>query len=57
MSLWKVSDEATRLFMTEFYENWQKKGMSKRVAFETAQKEIRKEYKEPYYWVIFVMIE
>ena len=57
MSLWKVSDDATQLLMTKFYENWQKKGMDKRKAFETAQKEIRKQYKEPYYWGAFVMIE
>ncbi|MCS7078228.1 MAG: CHAT domain-containing protein [Bacteroidia bacterium] len=57
MSLWKVNDEATQLLMTRFYENWQKKGMTKRKAFETAQKEIRKWYKEPYYWGAFVMIE
>ncbi|MDW8302931.1 MAG: CHAT domain-containing tetratricopeptide repeat protein [Bacteroidia bacterium] len=57
MSLWKVNDEATQLLMTKFYENWQKKGMSKRRAFETAQKSLRKQYKEPYYWGAFVMIE
>ncbi len=57
MSLWKVNDEATQSLMTKFYENWQKKKMDKRVAFETAQKEIRKEYKEPYYWGAFVIIE
>jgi CHAT domain-containing protein len=57
MSLWKVSDEATQLLMTEFYQNWQKKGMDKRKAFETAQKKVRKQYKEPYYWGAFVMIE
>ncbi|MDW8347452.1 MAG: CHAT domain-containing protein, partial [Bacteroidia bacterium] len=57
MSLWKVNDEATQLLMTKFYENWQKKGMPKRKAFEAAQKEIRKQYKEPYYWGAFVMIE
>jgi CHAT domain-containing protein/Flp pilus assembly protein TadD len=57
MSLWKVSDEATQLLMTKFYENWQKKGMDKRKAFETAQKDLRKQYKEPYYWGAFVMIE
>ncbi len=57
MSLWKVSDDATQLLMTKFYENWQKKGMDKRKAFETAQKDIRKQYKEPYYWGAFVMIE
>ncbi|MCS7078049.1 MAG: CHAT domain-containing protein [Bacteroidia bacterium] len=57
MSLWKVNDEATQLLMTKFYENWQKKGMLKRKAFETAQKDIRKRYREPYYWGAFVMIE
>jgi len=57
MSLWKVNDEATQLLMTKFYENWQKKGMDKRKAFETAQKNLRKQYKEPYYWGAFVMIE
>ncbi|MCS7076860.1 MAG: CHAT domain-containing protein [Bacteroidia bacterium] len=57
MSLWKVNDEATQLLMTKFYENWQKNGMPKRKAFEMAQKEIRKQYKEPYYWGSFVMIE
>jgi len=57
MSLWKVNDEATHLLMTKFYENWQKRGMDKRKAFETAQKDLRKQYKEPYYWGAFVMIE
>ncbi|MCS7076684.1 MAG: CHAT domain-containing protein [Bacteroidia bacterium] len=57
MSLWKVNDEATQLLMTKFYENWQKKSMPKRKAFEAAQKETRKQYKEPYYWGAFVMIE
>jgi len=57
MSLWKVSDEATQLLMTEFYQNWQKKEMDKRKAFEMAQKTVRSKYKEPYYWGAFVMIE
>jgi len=57
MSLWKVNDEATQLLMTKFYENWQKKGIDKRTAFETAQKDLRKQFKEPYYWGAFVMIE
>ncbi|MDW8302832.1 MAG: tetratricopeptide repeat protein [Bacteroidia bacterium] len=57
MSLWKVNDEATQLLMTKFYENWQKKGMPKRKAFEVAQKQIRKHYKQPYYWGAFVMVE
>ncbi|MDW8348118.1 MAG: CHAT domain-containing tetratricopeptide repeat protein [Bacteroidia bacterium] len=57
MSLWKVNDEATQLLMTKFYENWQKKGISERAAFEIAQREVRNQYREPYYWGAFVMIE
>ncbi|MCS7028993.1 MAG: tetratricopeptide repeat protein [Bacteroidia bacterium] len=57
MSLWKINDEATQLLMAKFYENWQKKAMPKREAFELAQKEVRQQYKEPYYWGAFVMIE
>lgn len=57
MSLWKVHDEAAQILMTKFYENWQKKRMSKQKAFKVAQKQVRKQYKEPYYWGAFVMVE
>lgn len=57
MSLWKVSDEATRRLMTEFYQNWRTKGMDKRQAFETAQATLRKHYPAPFYWGAFVLIE
>jgi CHAT domain-containing protein len=57
MSLWKVSDAATQRLMNEFYQNWHRKGMGKRQAFEAAQATLRKEYPEPYYWAAFVLIE
>ncbi|MCC5945010.1 MAG: CHAT domain-containing protein [Bernardetiaceae bacterium] len=55
MSLWKVSDEATQLLMTEFYRNLLS-GKSKREAFKAAQLALKQKYPEPYYWGAFVMI-
>jgi tetratricopeptide (TPR) repeat protein len=55
ISLWKVDDEATQKLMTLFYEEWLKSG-KKRAAFESAQKQLRLHYKEPFYWGAFVMI-
>jgi len=54
MSLWKVNDKATQVFMTQFYENWLSGGMSKQEAFKKAQEWLRsrkdKDYSSPYYW-------
>ena len=55
MSLWKVHDEATQLLMTEFYTNWIVKKQSKCEAFRNAQKVVREQYVEPYYWAGFIM--
>jgi CHAT domain-containing protein len=41
--------------MSSFYKNWVM-GMTKREAFNLAQKEVRTEFKEPYYWGAFVMV-
>ncbi|MCU0444606.1 MAG: tetratricopeptide repeat protein [Microscillaceae bacterium] len=56
MSLWTVSDEATKDLMTLFYENWITKNQPKRQAFNNAQKELKKKFPEPYYWGAFVMV-
>lgn len=56
MSLWKVSDEATKDLMTYFYENWITKKQEKREAFTSAQKQVRVKYPSPYYWGAFVMV-
>ncbi|MCC5946076.1 MAG: CHAT domain-containing protein [Bernardetiaceae bacterium] len=55
MSLWKVSDEATQLLMSEFYKNLLS-GKSKREAFKDAQFSLKAKYPEPYFWGAFVMV-
>lgn len=56
MSLWQVPDQATQELMTVFYENWLG-GMEIRAALQKAQKQMRKKYKEPYYWAGFILVE
>ncbi len=55
MSLWKVDDQATQKLMTLFYENLAA-GKDIRDSFSSAQRALRREYKEPYYWGAFVLI-
>jgi CHAT domain-containing protein/tetratricopeptide (TPR) repeat protein len=55
MSLWSVSDEATMELMTLFYTNYAKTG-NKADAFNTAIKQLKTKYKEPFYWGAFVML-
>jgi CHAT domain-containing protein/Flp pilus assembly protein TadD len=55
-SLWPVSDEGTRLLMTEFY-NELYKGLSPRDALRNAQKfMLDSEWNHPYYWAAFVVV-
>lgn len=59
MSLWKVHDDATALFMQTFYENLLS-GKSKRDSFAAAQMALRehRDYgKDPYYWAGFIMLD
>lgn len=59
LSLWKVDDEATKILMSKFYEEWIKKGKTKRAAFRTAQEYLRgykETYQHPYYWGAFQLI-
>ena len=54
-SLWKVSDEATRRLMVQFYEYWVE-SRDVRTAFKQAQQELRKTYPHPFYWGAFVVL-
>lgn len=60
MSLWKVDDNATRIWMTEFYKNLFS-GKTKQEAFRIAQRRLRDmengKYNDPDYWASFVMLD
>lgn len=56
MSLWKVSDEATSRLMQLFYDNWLG-GMEKHEAFAFAQRKLKEEKPNPYFWAAFVMLD
>ncbi|HEY9820721.1 MAG TPA: CHAT domain-containing protein, partial [Candidatus Sericytochromatia bacterium] len=57
-SLWVVSDEATAMLMTTFYEELAKNQATKAEALRRAQLTIlqNKEFAHPYYWAPFVMV-
>lgn len=59
MSLWKVDDEATSLFMTEFYRNLLIHKMPIRNALQHAQIYLRKQkrFSKPYYWAGWLLLE
>lgn len=50
-SLWTVDDEATYKLMTYFYKNLQ--NMNKRDALAAAQRKLKTDYPNPYYWSAF----
>lgn len=55
MSLWKVSDEATNLFMQYFYQSYLN-SRNKKQAFLSAQVKLREKYSSPYFWGAFVLV-
>lgn len=61
MSLWKVDDDATQLFMTRFYENYLSRKMTKSESLKDAQQYVRTFdggiYKEPAYWAAFILLD
>ncbi len=58
MSLWKIDDKATQLLMTNFYDNWLTKKMSKPKALQQAQLFLKNHpiYNESKYWAGFVLV-
>ena len=56
MSLWKVGEESSKIWMVEFFKNLAS-GQSNREAFLAAQKVVRKEHPDPKDWAAFVMVD
>ena len=56
LSLWNVNDQATSIFMQNFYHLWLS-GMSKHDAFRQAVTNIRATYPSPFYWAAFVLLD
>lgn len=56
MSLWKVPDEATSLLMSNFYDMLVD-GVERHEALKKAMFEVRKLFKDPYYWAGFIMLD
>ena len=56
MSLWKVQDDATSLLMTQFY-TYLTDGIDKHQALWKAMMDVKEEYKDPYYWAGFIMLD
>lgn len=57
MSLWPVSDLATKDFMILFHKELANNGWDKRKSFKKAKETFRKSYNEPYYWAAFIMVD
>ena len=55
LSLWPVSDEATRELMTAFYEGWAD-GLSKVEALRRARMELRERSPHPADWGAFILV-
>lgn len=56
MSLWKIDDAATALFMTSFYQAYLKT-RSKQEAMITARRIVKNTYPDPYYWAAFILLD
>jgi CHAT domain-containing protein len=59
MSLWKVNDQTTQMFMAKFYGYWLA-GKPKSTALRLAQEDIRntsEQLSHPFYWGGFVLLE
>lgn len=55
-SLWPVSDVATGKLMLKYYEKLLKEKKGRLDGMQEAMKEMREEYKHPYYWAPFLVI-
>ncbi len=57
-SLWPVSDEATQILMSNFYQKLVATNLDKAESLKTAQQSLlrTKEYRAPFYWAPFILV-
>lgn len=58
VSLWSVSDDATKRLMAAFYERYIRGGMTKTQALAAAMRDVRAlpEFRSPRYWAPFILV-
>lgn len=56
MSLWRLNDDSTSSFMTDFY-SFLLEGQDPADAFKKARDSTRLKYKYPYYWAPFILLD
>lgn len=56
MTLWEVDDDATMVMMRTFYDQLLL-GRSKRAAFTIAQKALQEQFRDPFYWGAFILLD
>lgn len=56
MSLWKVDDAATAIFMENFYK-FLFETHDRHAALKMAQSEVKKQHPDPYYWAAWVLLD
>jgi CHAT domain-containing protein len=57
MSLWKIPDKESKVFMVTFYQNWLVNKLSVRHAFHQTQRQMREDHSAKYSWAGFVLLE
>jgi CHAT domain-containing protein len=57
-SLWSVSDEATRILMSNLYQKLVSNNLDKAESLQTAQQTLlrTREYRAPFYWAPFILV-
>ena len=56
MSLWKIDDKTTSEYMSLFYNNLTS-GLSKHESYKRTIAEMKKKYRDPYYWASFILLD
>ena len=56
MSLWKIDDKTTSEYMSLFYNNLIS-GLSKYESYKRTVADMKKKYRDPYYWASFIFLD